>query len=191
MKKTVKIIIAHDNKILGQALMELLSAQPDFLVNDWVSDFSDARRLAVDNKIDIIVSAAYLVDESKTGSKPGNLLVIPLRDGSLPIEPDKNLTLSIEAGLKDLYCIIRRAGNDIYKNTAGCKIAYPLNDFSCLTSREREIFSLMASGLSNHQIGQQLFITERTVKYHVSNILRKLNASSRTEAAIKYMRAVG
>jgi DNA-binding NarL/FixJ family response regulator len=51
-----------------------------------------------------------------------------------------------------------------------------------LTKRELEVLSLIKKGHTNSQIGQQLFIAERTVKFHVSAILSKLNAETRTEA---------
>lgn len=52
-----------------------------------------------------------------------------------------------------------------------------------LTSREREVLELVAAGLTNGEIGRRLFISTKTVSVHVSNILAKLGAGSRTEAA--------
>ncbi|MBA2465704.1 MAG: response regulator transcription factor, partial [Nocardioidaceae bacterium] len=52
-----------------------------------------------------------------------------------------------------------------------------------LTPRESEILALVAQGRTNGEIGKQLFISTKTVSVHVSNILGKLAASSRTEAA--------
>ena len=52
-----------------------------------------------------------------------------------------------------------------------------------LTPREREILALVAEGRSNGEIGKRLFISTKTVSVHVSNILGKLDASGRTEAA--------
>lgn len=51
-----------------------------------------------------------------------------------------------------------------------------------LTKRELEVLTLIKKGLTNEQIGKQLFITERTVKFHITAILSKLNAKNRTEA---------
>jgi DNA-binding NarL/FixJ family response regulator len=53
-----------------------------------------------------------------------------------------------------------------------------------LTSREREILRMVAAGQPNKQIAAELVISERTARTHVSNILRKLNLSSRTQAAL-------
>ena len=52
-----------------------------------------------------------------------------------------------------------------------------------LTRRESEILRLVAEGKPNQQIAGDLWITEQTVKYHVSNIYRKLEVANRTEAS--------
>lgn len=51
-----------------------------------------------------------------------------------------------------------------------------------LTEREREVLSLLARGLSNREIGHRLYISETTAKFHVGNIMRKLEVSRRAEA---------
>jgi DNA-binding NarL/FixJ family response regulator len=53
-----------------------------------------------------------------------------------------------------------------------------------LTLREREVLQLIATGANNREISQTLFITEKTVKNHVTNILRRLGLRDRTQAAI-------
>jgi len=60
---------------------------------------------------------------------------------------------------------------------------------SQLTTRETDVLNLMAEGLMNKEIAKQLYLSEATIKNHVTSILRKLNATVRTEAvvtAIKY-----
>lgn len=57
-----------------------------------------------------------------------------------------------------------------------------------LTPREQEVLNLLAEGLPNKRIAQQLHISEYTVKYHVNAILSKLNVGSRTEAVIRATR---
>jgi DNA-binding NarL/FixJ family response regulator len=54
---------------------------------------------------------------------------------------------------------------------------------SGLTDRELEILKALARGLSNQQIAKEFWVTEQTVKFHLSNIYRKLQVANRTEAA--------
>jgi DNA-binding NarL/FixJ family response regulator len=58
------------------------------------------------------------------------------------------------------------------------------HSLSALTPRERDILQLVGRGMSNHDIAAALFISERTARTHVSNILLKLQLSSRTQAAL-------
>ena len=58
-----------------------------------------------------------------------------------------------------------------------------------LTGRETEVLKLLARGKANKQIASSLYVTEKTVKAHVSSILAKLNVSSRTQAALYAVRA--
>jgi DNA-binding NarL/FixJ family response regulator len=58
-----------------------------------------------------------------------------------------------------------------------------------LTPRETEVLQLLAEGLPNKQIAQQLTISPNTVKFHINSILTKLNAQSRTEAVVRATRS--
>jgi DNA-binding NarL/FixJ family response regulator len=60
----------------------------------------------------------------------------------------------------------------------------PPKEFDELTTREREVFRLIANGLSNTEIAQELFITDTTVKTHVTHILQKLNLRDRVQAVV-------
>lgn len=66
----------------------------------------------------------------------------------------------------------------------------PLNVFPDLTEREREVLDLVAGGLDNASIARRLGIAGKTVRNHVSNVLSKLEATDRTQAALK-ARAAG
>ncbi len=64
----------------------------------------------------------------------------------------------------------------------------PAEAASPLTGREHQILGLVAEGLSNKLIGCELFISERTVKNHLTNIMFKLQASDRTHAVVTALR---
>nr|WP_304633541.1 LuxR C-terminal-related transcriptional regulator [Pseudonocardia sp. C8] len=62
------------------------------------------------------------------------------------------------------------------------------NRVPLLTTREAEVMDLLAHGRSNRVIGRELLISERTVKSHVTQILRKLGVTSRSEAIAAWLR---
>ena len=62
------------------------------------------------------------------------------------------------------------------------------NALGALTTREREIFALLAEGLSNREIATRLYITPKTVEHHVGHVLMKLNLRRRSEAAANAVR---
>ncbi|MGY1691567.1 response regulator transcription factor [Geodermatophilus sp. SYSU D01105] len=68
------------------------------------------------------------------------------------------------------------------------RMAAPQTGLTSLTVREREILALVAQGHSNREIADRLVISERTARTHVSNVLSKLQLSSRTQAALLAIR---
>ncbi len=68
------------------------------------------------------------------------------------------------------------------------EIRGPRSGLAALTAREREILALVAAGMSNKEIAAELVISERTARTHVSNVLGKLNLTSRTQAALVAVR---
>jgi DNA-binding NarL/FixJ family response regulator len=57
-----------------------------------------------------------------------------------------------------------------------------------LTARELDVLRLMADGMTNADIARTLFVSQGTVKFHVKNILRKMQASNRSDASSRYLR---
>jgi DNA-binding CsgD family transcriptional regulator len=98
----------------------------------------------------------------------------------------------VERRLAGLGAEIELDANPQWGTTLTCRV--PLHDIAAppetpaarrldqLRDREREVLELMIAGLRNRDIAARLFISVRTVKYHVSNILQKLDVASRTEA---------
>jgi DNA-binding NarL/FixJ family response regulator len=83
--------------------------------------------------------------------------------------------------------VLGRASDAGYARDLGLDgfVSDPLQGTSPLSPRELDVLELLAQGLTNREIGRQLFISEATVKVHVGKILEKLGVRSRTEAAIR------
>ncbi len=79
---------------------------------------------------------------------------------------------------------LRRGGDEQLASDAGASLAQTLDPRSSLSAREREVYDLLCSGLSNRAIAKHLFITEGTVKVHVHHVFDKLGVRSRTALAL-------
>jgi NarL family two-component system response regulator LiaR len=99
-----------------------------------------------------------------------------------------------EIGSEELGEVIRKAAKGeavldprvaarLIREVQGARNMDP-NPFTELSDREMEVIRLIANGLSNAEIAEQLVISEKTVKGHVSNILGKLHLADRTQAAV-------
>jgi DNA-binding NarL/FixJ family response regulator len=90
---------------------------------------------------------------------------------------------------EDLAATVRQAfstaiylSGRLHKDTAR-PATRPLDGTPPLTRRELEILRLAAAGRSNAELARRLWVTEQTVKFHLSNVYRKLSVANRTEAA--------
>ena len=80
-------------------------------------------------------------------------------------------------------CAWLNEGGSLLEPLIASKLLDSVNNPDALTARQKEVLHLLATGLLNKEIADQLHISERTVKFHVSEILGKLGAGNRTEAA--------
>ena len=91
---------------------------------------------------------------------------------------DESLGISTELGMRPLMERVAALQEKV-ETLASNSVLYP----DGLTQREVEVLRLVAAGKSNPEIGEELFISPRTATTHVSNILNKINAANRAEAA--------
>lgn len=83
--------------------------------------------------------------------------------------------------VKEYRRLYARQAEGSYSNIQNTEICRPLH---LLTRRECEVLQMLANGKSNRGIGETLFISEKTVKNHVSNLLQKMNVNDRTQAVV-------
>jgi DNA-binding CsgD family transcriptional regulator len=107
---------------------------------------------------------------------------------------DTSLILQIETTFQNIALIVNSMGGKLQINNADkhiiqIKLSLPDNYQQqinvSLSEREQEIMQLLAQGLRDQEIAQQLFISDRTVRFHINNTLSKLNARTRIQAVLK------
>ncbi len=99
-----------------------------------------------------------------------------------PVEPDRGLQNYAIKLLAAFPPALVPAAVQTHKASAALPASYLVDP---LSERELEVLNLIADGLSNQQIGRQLFLATSTVKRHINNIYAKLNVHSRTQAVAK------
>ena len=204
----IRVLIADDHSMVRQGLKQILELEDDIIVIAQASNGSEAVKLAREQKPDIILmdinmpgtNGLQAIKELKQEKNPSKIIV-------LTIHQDREyLFKTIQMGaegyvLKDaepsvlIEAIRNVAGGQSYIQANMTKeLVKEFNrvtlhekdkhDEKSLTSREIEVLELIAEGMINKEIAKQLYISEKTVKNHVSNIFRKLKVSDRTQAAI-------
>ena len=92
--------------------------------------------------------------------------------------PVHNITLTVSLNL--VYYMSEQGGVDILKGSG--------RKSNLLTNREREVFELLVQDKTTREIAQQLFISEKTVRNHISNVMQKLNVKGRSQAVVELIR---
>ena len=201
----IKVFLLDDHEIVRRGLRDLLEAEDDLVVIGESGSAREAERIIPPCAPQVAVLDSRLPD----GTGIDVCRTIRSRDPSIhaliltSYDDDQALFASIMAGAagyvlkqvrsNELVEAIRTVarGQSLLDPAVTAKVLERLRsgtaepeEFADLTEREKEILRLVAEGMTNRQIGQRLFIAEKTVKNYVSSLLAKLGLERRTQAAV-------
>jgi len=200
----IKTIIVDDHPVVRFGVKQMLSSSQDIEVVAEMDDVDNLLQVLKDTDADILlldlelehttgVDALRLVRENAPGTK---VIIYTSHDEEDRIVQAAELGvdgyLLKGCGQTELVNAIQSvsAGGIALESTVAGKLMNHMNQRSStkvtqtvqFSKREAQVLKLLSSGKTNRDIGETLFISESTVKFHVHAILNKLDASNRTEA---------
>lgn len=210
----IRVLLADDNAVIRQGVAAILDTEDDIDVVAQADNGKDAVALAREENPDLVLLDIRM--PVMDGIAAAQELAEDFRVLMLSYSEDEHLvTGAIKAGAvgylvhgrfeaTELAQAIREvvAGQTVIspavasivfdavrRGPSGSSAADddPADEVASLTSREREIMNLLAKGLSNKDISEQLFITHKTVKNHLHTVYGKLGVSSRAEATAAWL----
>ena len=211
MLSPIRIAIFDQNPILRRGLKEILSAEKGFeIVFDVSCHIELIDRLNVD-EIDIILLGHNELLPAELKHLAGNLQIRPSTKiiALIDCSDHQQLSKATKMGVKGVQCTqdfvaeefinitrtVHLGGKSLSTNCVMTLIGGMDSDNGkiqpqthqpvvSLSSREQQVLDLLSKGKSNNDIAENLFISARTVKFHVSSILSKLNVKNQTVAAL-------
>lgn len=201
---TIGLMLADDHEIVRAGLRMLLDVQPDIEIVAEASSGAEAIELAQAHQPDVILMDVAMPDmngmeatrEIKARCPSVAVLALTIHEEEdyffRMLDAGASGYIPKRAAPDDLLQAIRtvhRGEVFLHSSVATLLVRDYLQrggltteaELSSLTEREREVLTLIAEGLTNKQIGEQLGISPKTVARHRDNITRKLNLSSRAE----------
>jgi DNA-binding NarL/FixJ family response regulator len=137
------------------------------------------RILAADELARILILTTFDLDEYVYEALSAGASGFVLKD-----DPPEQLLAAIRTVAAGDALLSPTVTKRVIKQFARIPRPAPPKEFDELTAREQEVFRLIANGLSNTEIAQELYISETTVKTHITHILQKLNLRDRVQAVV-------
>ena len=201
----IRVFLLDDHEVVRRGLRELLEAEGDIVVVGESGSAKEAARILPAMRPRVAVLDGRLPDGSGVEVCREVRAVDPTIQALIltSYDDDDALFAAIMAGASG-YVLKQITGTDlvdaIRRVAAGQSLLDPAltqrvldrvrsgpaqpTELRELTEQERKILALIAEGLTNRQIGERLYLAEKTVKNYVSNILSKLGLERRTQAAV-------
>lgn len=213
----IKVVIADDHALFRDGLRKILSLEKDILVVGEAANGEEIPRVIERTKPDVLLldlkmpKGDVVQNLLDAGARSPTTRVIVLTAFS----DEENVLNAAKGGAKgyvpkgvpsatllQAIKIVQNGGcwidkeipswetfEEIVRDQSNSREAAPQLDDSikALTKREMEILRLVAEGLTNEEIGKKIFISEKTVKTHLTNIFDKLKVNNRFKAALMLM----
>ena len=190
----MKIIIADDHPLVRQGLASLISMESDMELIGECSNVQEELSMIDEKKPDLAIIDLKLGKESGleivSADKERKCKYVILTSSAAYADFKKSEEVNVdgyvlkEALPEELLYALRLVGRG-RKYYDPVLLEYKLQEGNDnLTLREKEVLQKLGQGLNNQEIADELFISENTVKKHVSQILAKLNLHDRTQAAL-------
>lgn len=204
----ISVLIADDHSLVREGLKKIIEFEDDMIVIGQVGNGQDAVEMSKQLKPDVILmdinmpvlNGLEAIKEIKSANISSKIIVLTIHedreylfktlqmgaDGYILKDAEAHILISaIRTVYKGETYIQPNMTNELIKEfnrLTKHEREKPKEDL--LTEREKEVLALIAKGMLNKQIAKELYISEKTVKNHISNIFKKLNVTDRTQAAI-------
>jgi DNA-binding NarL/FixJ family response regulator len=210
--ESIKVLIVDDHSLFRDGLRAMIQVSPEIMLIGEAGSGEEAIKLAIELQPDVILMDIQMpgingIEATRQIVKMSPhiaILVVTM------LEDDSSVFASMRAGARgyllkgakhtDLLRAIKVVtdGEAIFSPGIAVKLMeffnqmqpiVPVQVFPELSDREREVLQLISHGLKNAEIAERLFLSPKTVRNHVSNILSKLQVVDRTEAALRAKQA--